>query len=193
VLEAILRAFRRTKAYNFEGIFRIACNHAELNDVVNNLEREQFSVLYNALSPHLIANLLKKWLRELKEPIIPFDLHPACVELGNDEEKDSQKIIEILQLLPQVNQNVLGEILSLIREVIKNEAVNKMGTENMALLLSPSLLRHPQKNSLDMETLGRTSQSERAFLHKLILIDLPDSQNKDSLEQDSIEIQENAE
>jgi hypothetical protein len=193
VFEAIMRAFKKTKAYTIEGIFRIACNHSELNDVVNNLEREQFAVLYNALSPHLIANLLKKWLRELKEPIIPFELHSACTEVGNDpiDENDTQNMIEIVELLPPANRAVLGDILAIIREVVKHEATSKMGVENMALLLAPSLLRHPQKNSLDIETLGKVSLYERAFLHKLILADWPGVKDSDFSSEQESEAQEN--
>lgn len=132
----------------------------------------------------------------MKQPVIPFELHSKCLEVGAHTDEDYQeKIDEILESLPPVNCNVLAEILSMIREVIKNESKNKMGLENMAMLLSPSLLRHPQKLSLDIESLGKVSQSERSFLEKLILKDWPAVKEDDVVEQEqeSLDLKESME
>ncbi len=43
-------------------------------------------------SVHVPASLLKEWLRELEDPIVPAELYSACVEAAKEEPISPQKV-----------------------------------------------------------------------------------------------------
>lgn len=52
--------------------------------------------------PNVPASLLKYWLRDLAEPLIPTNLYDDCIKYAHDKEK----AIDIINSLPDVNRRI---------------------------------------------------------------------------------------
>merc|ERR1711994_227197 len=67
---------------SLEGIFRISAAKEDLA----NLEKEIENCVTNisCKDPHVAAGLIKKWIRELAEPLIPFELYAERIDFGKE-------------------------------------------------------------------------------------------------------------
>jgi hypothetical protein len=68
----------RSQGPETEGIFRISANKSEIDAMHRAFDAGNYEV--KSASPHAPAGLLKEWLRELAEPLIPDE--GACARAG---------------------------------------------------------------------------------------------------------------
>ena len=86
---------------------------------------------------------MKLWLRELKDPLLTFEHYEMfiyCMSFQETEEQIS-KIQNVLLLLPKGNFMVLDALIKLLRKVSQNQQVNKMSSQNLAIIFSPNILK----------------------------------------------------
>lgn len=62
-----------------EGIFRRNGNIRRLNQVIEAIDRDPSSVDFTSDNPVQLAALLKKFFRELPEPLMTFKLHKLFI------------------------------------------------------------------------------------------------------------------
>lgn len=142
--------FIRGHALDSEGIFRRTANAAVLKDVqsrLNNGETINF-VEFNDVTIAAVA--LKTFLRELKEPILTFELYEPIIRL-HGQEKDEQLLQAKRMLreeLPEVNYTVLKYILDLLVEVAAHSDKNLMTTVNLSICFGPNLIWPRGQSSL---------------------------------------------
>ncbi len=88
---------------------------------------------------HVPSSLLKLWLRELEDPLIPEGLYNECLEAAPDPER----AIDIVKRLPTINKRVLLFVISLLQLFLQEniQAITKMNSVNLALVMAPNLLR----------------------------------------------------
>jgi len=53
-------------------------------------DKGQYEV--RAESPHIPAGLLKEWLRELAEPLVPAELYQVCVDAAREDPVNTDKV-----------------------------------------------------------------------------------------------------
>ena len=86
-----------------------------------------------------VASLLKQFLRELPEPVIPRAFHPILLSCHSSPRPlDSLQLA--LLLLPPDHLATLTFLLHHLARVATHSAINKMGAGNLAIVLSPNLL-----------------------------------------------------
>lgn len=94
--------------------------------------------------PAVELDLLKCWLRELKEPAVPLAFVENAVQIAQMEEGKSgdvkQRIDQFLTQLPVENREVLIAFLRLVCESASIES-NKMDLASLASIFGPLLLR----------------------------------------------------
>ena len=126
-----------------KGLFRVSSDFNELQQAKRILGAKK-SIDLESLEdltsdPHLIANLLKVFLRDLIEPVIPFECYDSFLEA-----KDSSfLLVEQVRGLPELNRNVLLVILRFLVEMLQYEESTLMGPKALAILFAPNLLRVP--------------------------------------------------
>ncbi|KAK7483278.1 hypothetical protein BaRGS_00025445 [Batillaria attramentaria] len=90
---------------------------------------------------HLAAALLKKFLRELQEPLMTYDLFEPITRLHLHE--PPKQMIEIQRMLtdelPEDNYTILKYIMQFLVEVAVKAEVNKMTPANIATVFGPNL------------------------------------------------------
>ncbi|KAG5641048.1 hypothetical protein DXG03_006293 [Asterophora parasitica] len=97
--------------------------------------------------PHLAAVLLKKFLRDLPDPIFPENIYPTirrCPPPANDP-SDMASIIYIrdtlLPALPPCAYILLSQVLHLLHEVSLRASSNRMDAHNLSVVICPNLVK----------------------------------------------------
>ncbi|NWH70168.1 RHG24 protein, partial [Piaya cayana] len=94
---------------------------------------------------HTVASLLKLYLRELPEPVIPYakyeDFLSCAKTLSKEEESGLQELVKRVKSLPVVNYNLLKYICRFLDEVQSYSGINKMSVQNLATVFGPNILR----------------------------------------------------
>ncbi|XP_047673337.1 rho GTPase-activating protein 22 isoform X2 [Tachysurus fulvidraco] len=137
--------FIRERGLDEEGLFRMpgqANLVKELQDAFDCGEKPQFD---SNTDIHTVASLLKLYLRELPEPVIPFckyDDFLTCAQLlAKDEEEGLQELEQQVKTLPSANYNLLKYICNFLDEVQSHSGENKMSVQNLATVFGPNILR----------------------------------------------------
>ncbi|CDQ66300.1 unnamed protein product [Oncorhynchus mykiss] len=128
-----------------EGLFRMPgqTNHVrELQDAFNCGEKPLFG---SNTDVHTVASLLKLYLRELPEPVVPFNKYTEFLStaqlLAKDQEEGILELGRQLKSLPQVNYNLLRYVCRFLDEVQSHSSQNKMSVQNLATVFGPNIFR----------------------------------------------------
>lgn len=125
-----------------EGIFRLSGSAVAIEGFKRAFNEGQDVDLNNCLDIHVVCGLLKQFLRELREPLLTFDLYDIFLETGCQLEA----VKSVLSRLPEVNVRVLKYLLGFLSEVASHSATNKMPMHNLATVFAPNLLRMREEN-----------------------------------------------
>ncbi|XP_044117222.1 rho GTPase-activating protein 25 isoform X2 [Neovison vison] len=130
---------------NEEGIFRLPGQDnlvKQLRDAFDAGERPSFD---RETDVHTVASLLKLYLRDLPEPVVPWNQYEGfllCGQLMNaDEAKAQQELVKQLSILPRDNYSLLSYICRFLHEIQLNCGVNKMSVDNLATVIGVNLIR----------------------------------------------------
>jgi hypothetical protein len=92
-----------------------------------------------------VGSLLKLYLRELPEPLVPFDgysfFQSAVKKLSIGMEAAVEDLQRALLHLPKVNINVLKYLVRFLSEIQDHSEDNKMTALNLATVFGPNILR----------------------------------------------------
>lgn len=90
---------------------------------------------------HVIASVLKSYLRELPEPLLTYELYDKLIDAAKipSEERRLDAISEVLGELPITNYDNLRYLIKFLSELPKNPK-NKMTSSNIAIVIAPNLL-----------------------------------------------------
>uniref|UniRef100_A0A673JLP0 Rho GTPase activating protein 22 n=1 Tax=Sinocyclocheilus rhinocerous TaxID=307959 RepID=A0A673JLP0_9TELE len=137
--------FIREQGLKEEGLFRMpgqANLVKELQDAFDCGDKPLFD---SNTDVHTVASLLKLYLRELPEPVIPFNKYEdflTCAQLLlKDEEVGLSELVNQVNTLPQANYNLLKYICKFLDEVQSHSNENKMSVQNLATVFGPNILR----------------------------------------------------
>ncbi|TDL22630.1 hypothetical protein BD410DRAFT_828384 [Rickenella mellea] len=146
-----------------EGIFRIPGDGDLVSELKLRIERGYYN-LEDIDDPHVPASLLKLWLRELCDPLVPDELYNDCVACS----KDPDACVQMIARLPTANRRVVLFVISFLQLFLDDrvQGVTKMTSANLALVMAPNLLRC---NSDSMTVVFTNAQYEQTFVHNLLL------------------------
>ncbi|XP_023658025.2 rho GTPase-activating protein 11A isoform X5 [Paramormyrops kingsleyae] len=123
-----------------EGLFRKSGSVTRLKALRVKLDQGE-GCIPTAL-PCDVAGLLKRFFRELPEPILPTDLQAALLkaqQLPTAEEKTSA--LQLLScVLPDRNAHILRYFFTFLRDVSQRCSENKMDSGNLSVIFTPNLL-----------------------------------------------------
>uniref|UniRef100_A0A668AT89 Rho GTPase activating protein 25 n=1 Tax=Myripristis murdjan TaxID=586833 RepID=A0A668AT89_9TELE len=135
----------REHGLNEEGIFRLPGQDntvKQFRDAFDAGERPSFP---SDTDVHTVASLLKLYLRELPEPVVPWsqyqDFLDCTQQLDPNSTAGQDKLEKQIALLPRVNYNLLSYTCRFLFEVQLNSKVNKMSVENLATVMGINLLK----------------------------------------------------
>ncbi|XP_037320734.2 rho GTPase-activating protein 22 isoform X2 [Pungitius pungitius] len=137
--------FIREHGLQEEGLFRAPGQTNHVRELQDAFDRGEKPVFDSTTDVHTVASLLKLYIRELPEPIIPFSKYTqflSCAQLlTKDKEMGNVELGKQVKSLPQVNNNLLTYICKFLDEVQSHSSENKMSVQNLATVFGPNILR----------------------------------------------------
>lgn len=152
-------------ATDVEGIFRLngsAKRIKDLQEVFDSPERYGKGLDWSGYTVHDAANVLRRYLNQLPEPIVPLEFYErfreplriyqkqvqAGVEAVEAKKFDHAKAVETYQqliiALPPLNKQLLLYILDLLAVFASKSDQNRMTSANLSAIFQPGMLSHPQ-------------------------------------------------
>jgi len=124
---------KQLDGYKITGIFRLAPsgkNNEAVKDLIDLGEdwKDQITDV------NLCANLLKVWFRELPTPILN-QVENGVIEMS----QDIASVKKATDLFPEPSRSILLWLWDLCVEVAEYENENKMGAQNLAIVIGPNL------------------------------------------------------
>jgi len=152
ILPTLIKSIRALDGVKAKGIFRISPGKEELVNLRKQFEKGEFDV--KADNPHLPAGLMKEWLRELSDPLVPTESYGECIIAVKDSdvpyEQQSKRVLELFTAFPNITQRVIRTIGLLLKDIENNHEENLMTWENLAIVFAPSLLRCPSDDPMEL-------------------------------------------
>ncbi|XP_076025116.1 rho GTPase-activating protein 24-like [Genypterus blacodes] len=114
----------------------------ELQEAFDAGERPSFD---SSTDVHTVASLLKLYLRQLPEPLVPHSCYQHFLLCG--QKMSSDRTLGLVQLrnllheLPVANFNLLNFICQFLNDVQSYSSSNKMSRQNLATVFGPNILR----------------------------------------------------
>ncbi|NXY20543.1 HMHA1 protein, partial [Atrichornis clamosus] len=157
------------RALKTKGIYRVNGVKTRVEKLCQAFENGKELVELSQASPHDISNVLKLYLRQLPEPLMPFRLYnelmglakeslqggeakgrsgkggPELVDRGADTDRVVLSLVlrlrELLKELPCENMATLQYLLQHLRRIVEVEQDNKMTSGNLGIVFGPTLMR----------------------------------------------------
>ncbi|XP_029917727.1 arf-GAP with Rho-GAP domain, ANK repeat and PH domain-containing protein 3 [Myripristis murdjan] len=100
-----------------------------------------------------VTDVLKRFFREIDDPIFMADLHPLWKEAAKIPQRSQRldRYKEIIRSLPRVNRTTLAALISHLYRVQKCADLNQMCTKNLSLLFAPSLFQTDGKGEHEVK------------------------------------------
>ncbi|XP_049646616.1 rho GTPase-activating protein 22 isoform X2 [Suncus etruscus] len=137
--------FIREHGLTEEGLFRMPGQANLVRDLQDSFDCGEKPLFDSSTDVHTVASLLKLYLRELPEPVVPFAKYQdflSCAQLlTKDQEEGTLELTKQVSNLPLANYNLLRYICKFLDEVQAHSNVNKMSVQNLATVFGPNILR----------------------------------------------------
>lgn len=139
-----------------EGIFRVPGDGDAVSELKLRIDKGYYT-LDGVDDLHILASLLKPWMRELCEPLVPEEMYNECIAAREPEE-----CVGIVRRLPSINRRVVLFVVSFLQLFLEEhiQRATKMTPANLALVMTPNLLRC---NSDSMAVVSTNAQCD--FFH----------------------------
>ncbi|XP_055975449.1 GEM-interacting protein [Sorex fumeus] len=145
------------RGLNVQGIYRVSGSRVRMERLCQAFENGRALVDLSGHSPHDIAGVLKRFLQELPEPVVPFHLYDAFMSLAKTLRPDPGRVPSnpvpspdtiralkgLLLQLPDSNYSTLRHLAAHLARVAAQFAENKMSANNLGIVFGPTLLRAP--------------------------------------------------
>lgn len=126
---------------NAEGIFRLPGSSNRVKEIKDEFDKGNIVDLTKE-DIHVTASVLKQFLRDLPNPLIPYELYEIVIGSYKEDDKTSKELLSSsMQFLPKVNAILLYELLKLLKLISNNSEHNKMTTKNLAIVFGPNILK----------------------------------------------------
>ncbi|KAJ3032842.1 hypothetical protein HDV00_007037 [Rhizophlyctis rosea] len=150
--EAIPAAFYKcikaieARGLDKEGIYRVSGKHTDVVELKQQLEKDvnQVDLLDDRWDLHVIAALVKLYLRTLPIPLFPFQ--PKDRAEHSHIQSEQERILRLrtrIKSLTRSHQNVLKFLVEHLALVTSHSAKNKMTVQNIALIFSSFIFQPP--------------------------------------------------
>ncbi|XP_078067628.1 rho GTPase-activating protein 36 isoform X2 [Mustelus asterias] len=154
------------------GIFRVGSSKKRVRQLRDEFDQGQHVVLDEEHSVHDVAALLKEFLRDMPDPLLPKELYSAFINTMSMNHKEQLSILQLLiYLLPPCNCDTLLRLLELLSKVASHAhdsldkdgqemTGNKMTAVNLATIFGPNLLH--RENMSDKDYSAQAAQVEES-------------------------------
>lgn len=161
VVDDIISSMRKMDL-SVEGVFRKNGNIKKQQELVDKINAEVCDVVNFMEQPVVqLAALLKRYLRDLPEPLMTHKLYRLWVSAAKitDQERRKQCLHIMCCLLPKSHRDCLEILFTFLKwagsfHQLDEEVGSKMDIRNLATVIAPNILTNPNKTpALDSEAI----------------------------------------
>ncbi|KAG2228706.1 hypothetical protein INT48_001980 [Thamnidium elegans] len=142
-----------------EGIFRKNGNIRGLKELSEEIDKNPNAIQLLNETPIQLAALIKKFLRELPDPLLTFRLHRLFITAQKLESESDRKRVTHLAccLLPKANRDTMEVLFIFMKWVsqfahMKDDSGSKMHIVNLSTVLAPNILYSKSKDPIKDES-----------------------------------------
>ncbi|CAG8900543.1 unnamed protein product [Penicillium salamii] len=181
-----------------EGVFRKNGNIRRLKDTSELIDTKYEQVDLTKETPVQIAALLKKFLREMPDPLLTFKLHRLFVlsQKLDDPEKQRRLLHLTCCLLPKAHRDTMEVLFAFLNWTssfshVDEDSGSKMDIHNLATVVTPNILYPNAKNSTVEESFLSIEAVNALITYNDALCEIPE--DLQSILSDPTLFKENAE
>ncbi|PCH44221.1 RhoGAP-domain-containing protein [Wolfiporia cocos MD-104 SS10] len=146
---------------SIEGIFRRNGNIRRLKELTEAIDRDPSSVDLTQDNPVQLAALLKKFFRDLPDPLMTFKLHRLFIASQSlPTEAERARMLHMVSLiLPKAHRDTMEVLFVFMKWVasfahLDTETGSKMDLPNLATVICPSILYSRGRDAVRDESFG---------------------------------------
>ncbi|XP_037763257.1 arf-GAP with Rho-GAP domain, ANK repeat and PH domain-containing protein 3 isoform X3 [Chelonia mydas] len=138
-------AFITQYGLRHEGIYRKNGAKSRIKVLMEQFRRDARNVKLRISDNFIedVTDVLKRFFRELEDPVFTSELHPQWKEASAIALKSQrlERYKELINRLPRLNRRTLAALIGHLYRVQKCADFNQMNTKNLSLLFAPSLFQ----------------------------------------------------
>ncbi|ORY60149.1 RhoGAP domain-containing protein [Pseudomassariella vexata] len=147
IMEDTITALKN-KDLSVEGVFRKNGNIKKLTEQVASVDRDGCDAIrWNDETPHQLAALLKRYLRELPDPLMTQKLYHLWIAATKIKDPDKRRHCLHLAccMLPQIHRDSLEVLFNFLKWVatfhqVDEDSGSRMDVHNLARVMAPNIL-----------------------------------------------------
>lgn len=127
-----------------EGLYRKSGVNSKIKELKAKMsEASNGELNYEQYPIHVLANVLKSFLREMPEPLLTFDRYDDFLRASELEEMTNRvsTLMSLIKTLPPVHHALLERLVFHLALVAQREQYNRMSAASLAIVFAPCVLR----------------------------------------------------
>ena len=128
-----------------DGVYRQSGNLSTIQKIRLQVDQGNLNCLEAADDVHVLTGALKLFFRELREPLIPWEIVDKLLLAANSQSR-KQKVKQmksLVQSMPTPHRTTLGFLLRHLVKVTEFKDRNRMQFSNLAIVFGPTLMWPP--------------------------------------------------
>lgn len=164
------------RGMDVEGIYRLSGGNSAIAAIENafasvsaNADRKQTNRITELLSGDInaVTSALKRYLRKLPDPLIPFALYSSFTKVGQSKSDTTERChelnVRVILRLPEANKHALYLIGKHLDKVNYYSSVNRMNFKNLSVVFAPTIARDSTGEREIMDMGARNEATELLF------------------------------
>ncbi|XP_028286223.1 unconventional myosin-IXa-like isoform X7 [Parambassis ranga] len=128
-----------------EGIYRKSGSTNKIKELRQGLDTDVSSVNLDDYNIHVIASVLKQWLRDLPSPLMTFELYEEFLRaMGQPDKREMIRgVYSVIDQLSRTHLSTLERLIFHLVRIALQEETNRMSANALAIVFAPCILRCP--------------------------------------------------
>ncbi|XP_041794706.1 unconventional myosin-IXAa-like isoform X5 [Chelmon rostratus] len=128
-----------------EGIYRKSGSTNKIKELRQGLDTDVNSVNLDDYNIHVIASVLKQWLRDLPNPLMTFELYEEFLRaMGQPDKREVIRgVYSVIDQLSRTHLSTLERLIFHLVRIALQEETNRMSANALAIVFAPCILRCP--------------------------------------------------
>lgn len=126
-----------------EGLYRKSGVNSKIKELKLKMSETIGEIDYELYNVHVLANVLKLFLREMPEPLLSFDRYDDFLrasELSETTDRVST-MMSLIKKLPAAHHALLERLIFHLALVAQREQFNRMSASSLAIVFAPCVVR----------------------------------------------------
>ncbi|XP_050401628.1 phosphatidylinositol 3-kinase regulatory subunit alpha isoform X2 [Patella vulgata] len=134
-------------------VYRISSKAEEINEVKAVFNQgDPSQVNLSSFSVHCVAGALKKYLRELPDPVIPVDMYSRFIDIAKNKASSSKSLLDLMEELPAPHKSTLQYLMAHFCRLWRHQHESGVtdGLDKLSHVFCHVLLRPPWENIIEI-------------------------------------------